>query len=969
MKTHQERAGRWLAEAYFGPAVIAAAALVAVAVVAWAWPLLRGQPSYPDVVAGYVALHDADKGIDARASVLLAATIVGVAVGLGRAFRRVAPDGPSSDVGVALSQLLLLSLAPAVWRLTVAALHADDGLPPVCAMALFPLGVLAIAAMLGRYSCGTVRPGDVRACGGAALLSVVFAAFSAIAILLALSRVGATPRFEHRAASAVAATAVAAAAGVVGTWIASPDVNHFRRWLLRGLSLWQLPLPLLVFQLVPPPMMDPTHQFTIRYPAALVATLAACAAAGVWSVWRRRTGVAVATVVALLVFCHGPTVGLPAAERDYFHFGEQVLPWEQLRDFGSRPYVDFVPVHGLMAFLRGGLNQLFFDGTAARYASADALLCGLALAATAWGACRLLGPLAALVLLAAPLPGFDRLYLLPAGLYLAAAPMTWRRPVRGLVTWLAVCGVMVAYNAAIGPAFVVATSPVAVWAARRAGWRRALVLAVVVLAVLGSLAAVPAGRQTAVEFVRFVVDNGWTNTTAHDIPWSAGAWARDEHVGVGSSQLFWEAVRLAWIPVAVVAAALAWRTLAKKPRRGLLPLAVGTALVLAIAFPWTMGRIGPGIPSRPGALSGVAVGYLVPALLLLAVPRRRAGWAVLAIAIIVGIDQDATVTDLDPAAVLAKATACLRVPPGAVVDDGAKLGLPGLGQVMAPSPDWLADVAELRRGLDRLLRPGETYLDLTQQQALYFYLGRRVPVRYVGYVAANGRLQAAEAKQLAERPVPAVMVGPSAWIDGIPDTLRCYRLWRDYALRYVPVKVGTFTFLVDPQRAAEFNGTPPPLPGVRPPVTERWLQTLDALDRPDDLQGLPMSWGRSWATLRQRFTVVGRATITRQPTAADRWAVATVPTAAVPDGAAADFLLLHVTAGSDVQLLLQWADVSGAWPAAAVHFGGTTGDLLVPLGAYPRWLLDRGVPAVRVGALDGRPWRLDSATFLQLRPS
>jgi hypothetical protein len=669
-----------------------------------------------------------------------------------------------------------------------------------------------------------------------------------------------------------------------------------------------------------------------------------------------------------VVFCHCATVGLPTPERDYFHFGEQVLPWQQLWDFGSRPYVDFVPIHGLMAFLRGGFNQLFFDGTVAHYAAADALLCGVALAATAWGACRLLGPVAALVLLAAPLPEFDRLYLLPAGLFVAAAPATWRRPVRGLATWLAACAVMVAYNATVGPAFVVATAPVAAWAAWRAGWRRSLGLGAAVVAVAGATAAVPAVRHTGVAFVRFVVDNGWTNTTAHDIPWSAGAWTRDTHVGVGTSQLFWEAVRLAWIPVAIVAAGLAWRAVGNRSRRGLVPLAVGTVGVLAITFPWTMGRIAPGDPSRPGAISGVAVGYLLPALLLLAVPRRRAAWVVLTLAVVLGIDHDAAVTDLDPGALLAKAAACRRVPASAVVDDGGKLGLPGLGQVIAPSPDWLADVAELQRGLDRLLRPGETYFDFTQQQALYFYLGRRVPVRYVGYVAANGRLQAAEERQLAERPVPAAMIGPSAWIDDLPDTLRCYRLWRDFALRDVPVRVGTFTFLVDPVRAAEFNGSVPPPPGVRPPVTEAWLETLDTLQRPDDLQGLPQSWGRSWRTLRQRFAVVGRAAITRQATTADRWAVATVPTAAVPDGASADFLLLHVTAAAPLELLLQWVDVSGAWPAAAAHFTGQTGDLLVPLGAYPRWLLDKGVPAVRIGALGGGAWRLDSATFLRLKP-
>ncbi len=970
---------RWLADAWFGPAPVVAAVVIAVAVVAAAWPRLRGHPVYPEPVAGYLAWHDADKGIDQRAGALFAGTVAVVAVGFGRAFRRVAPGGPMSDVGGALNQLLLLSLAPAAWRLTVAALHPSDALPPLRMMATFPAGVLGVAVLLGRYR--DVRPADVRGCGGAGLLSVAFAAFAGIAVLTAIDRVIPTAAVSHAVAPATVACAAAAVViGMVSWWGAASPARLRRRWL-RGLALWQVPLPLLLFQLVPPPMVDPSHRFAERYPTLLVVVVAMCAAAGVWAAWRRsevrpavlRRAVTPVAVVSLMVFAHGPMVGLPTAERDYFHFGEQVLPWQQLRDFGSRPYVDFVPIHGLMAFARGGLNGAFFDGTAAHYAAADALLCGLATAAIAWGACRLLGPVAALVLLAVPLtspamPELDRLFLLPAGLFVMAAPATWRRPTRGLVAWVVTCGVMVGYNAAVGPAFVVATAPVAAWGAWRAGWRRSLWVGAGCGGVVLAGAAVPVARGVAVAFVRFVVDNGWTNTVAHAMPWSAGADQRTPLTGIGSSQLLWETVRLSWMGVAVVAAALAWRATAAggRARRGLVPLATGTTLALAIAFPWTMGRIAPGVFSRPGAVSATAVGYLLPALLLLAVPARRAAAAVLAAVVLIGLFESGSTTDLDPAVVSAKATARRVVPADVAVVDGDTLGLPGVGRVVAPTPNWLADVAALRRGLDRLLRPGETYLDLTQQQALYFYLGLRVPVRYVSYVAANGRLQAAEARQLAERPVPAVMIGPSAWFDELPDALRCYRLWRDYALRYVPVRVGTFTFLVDPVRAAAFTGAPAPRPGQRPVVTEARLQALDALVRPDDLHRLPMSWGRSWATLRSRFVVVGRGTVTRQATVGDPWAVATVPTDRVPDGAAADFVLLHVTTAGDPQLLLQWQDVSGAWPAAAAHFAGPTGNLLVPLGAYPRWLLDRGVPAIRVGTVAGRPWRLDAVTFLRL---
>ncbi len=1009
---------RWLADAYFGPGPVAAAVLIAVAAVAWAWRSMGGHLAFPDVVAGYVALNDADKGIDFRACGLFGAVVAGAAVGIGRTFRRVAPDGPSSDTGGALTQALLLSLAPAVWRLTITFTHPQpDRLPMFRLLVLFPLGVWAVAVALARYPRGSVRRSDVVACVGGAVLSVVFAVFATIGAAVAPQRLGvnaAAAKWIARVApDVIPAVGGFAAAAVFVIWLISPDVGRFRRRVLRGLVLWQLPVPLLIFMMVPTPLFDAGGLIHVRYPALLVGTLGVLAAAGMGFIswrfgWRRRPpagtlrrAVAPAAVVALAVYCHVGVPTLPFPERDYFHVGEQVLPWQQVWDFHTVPYADFVPVHGLMAYMRGGLNQLFFDGTIAHYSPCEILLTGLAAAAIAGGACVLVGPVGALVLAPVSLPGLDRLYFLPAGLFLVAAPALWRRPTRGLVLWAGVCLLEVAYNFVVGPAFVVATVPVAVWAATRAGWGRTLAVAGGVVVVAAAAAAVPDVRLTAVGFVHFVLDNGGTNNLAHGLPWAAGAWARDIEVGFGSNQASWETFRLSWMLVAVVAVGLVWRAAAVRGstgspgRRGLVPLAVAVAGVLVITVPWTMGRIGGGVFSRPGEMSGLAVCTILPVLLLMAVPARRAAGAVLVAAIVGAYIQYGDATDVDPNQLLGKMAARRVIPAEFHLLDGATVGLPGLGKVYVPKDNgWVADLIALRQGLDRLLRKDETFEDLTEQQAIHYYLGMRVPVRYVAYVAANSKLQAGEERQLAARPAAAVMIGPSAWFDDMPPSMRCYRLWRDAALTDVPVSVGPFTFLVDSTRAAAYDHTPPrPEAGGRPVDTETELEILDTYMRPTDLQRLPVAWGRSWPTLRSEFDVVGDGTVA-PPTAADRWATATVPTATVPDGAAADFVLLRVSltpshpalyrravddkpappdtpTAAEPEMALQWADRSGAWPAAAAHFKAHDGTLLVPLGVFPRWLLGRGCPAIRACVLNEASvasWHLDAVTFLRLKP-
>jgi hypothetical protein len=1016
LSTFPRRATRWLADAYFGPVPIAAGLLIAVAAVAYVWSAVHGHTAYPDVVVGRLTYTDGDKGADGRGMAALAVVTAAFAVTIGRVFRCVAPDGPASPVGAALNQLLLLSLAPAVWRLTLAAMTPIDVLPPIRLLAALPLGVLTLTIGLARYRPETIRPAHVLACGGAALLSCVFAGMAAAAVMVTVGRLGRTLRVavfvSHAVGPTMVVAVVVAAMVVAAVWAASADVDRFRDRTLRVMVVAQLPLPLLLFHLVPPALVDPSHQFATPYPLLLVIVLGTCIAGGVWTLVRRlrqstpgdtlRWAVAPVTVVALMVYCACPAAGGPPTPfRDFFHWGEAVLPWQQLWGQGRRPYVDFVPIHGLMDYLRGGMNQLFFGGRAETYLDSEDLLDGLAAISAGLAGCWLLGPVPALVLVAVPLPGLDRLFLLPPALYLAAAPATWRRPGRGLVAWLGLCVVSTAYNGAMGPAFVVGTAPIALWHAARAGWRRCGLIVAGLAVIVAVGAAISPVRQMAVAFVHFVADNGWTNTTANDIPWAEGAWRRAEHAGTGSTQLLWELERMSWIAVAVLAAGLAWRAMAKRasdagdrPPAGLVAQGQGTAVGVALANPWTMGRIDPSYMSRPGAISQTAVCYLLPAMLLLAAPTAR---TVTVLALLIGLSFTVGQSPLDPYRIMAQTYSVKQVPAGSVMVDGNKIGLPELGQVVRPSPDWLADVVQLHRDLGHLLRPGETYLDLTDEQALYYYLDLPVPVRYTAYVAANSRLQADEAKQLAEHPVPAVMIGPATKLDGIPPSLRCYRLYKDYVTRFVPVTAGPFTFLVDPARAASLVGTLPIAgPGsfafVLPqtdPTGERRLQILDDLLRPDDLHRVPLAWGRSWPALRPRFTVVGSATVD-QAGPAHLWADAAVPPA-VTDGAAADFLHLRLTivptdAGAfraaaradpgtsrsaEPELLVSWSDGGDQWSPGPVRFKAASGDLLVPLGSYPRWLLDHHPAVVRITVANPsavRTWHVDAATFLRLDP-
>ncbi len=559
----------------------------------------------------------------------------------------------------------------------------------------------------------------------------------------------------------------------------------------------------------------------------------------------------------------------------------------------------------------------------------------------------------------------------------------------------------VAYNAALGPAFVLGTAPVAAWVAYRAvkagRWPAVAGIAAAVLAVVGVGYAVVPVRRTAVGFLDFVLQNQWTNSVGNGITWASGWGFRETTGGMGSSQFLWELSRFGWVAVAVAGGAVAWRELSRPPGQRRVPLVVvgfGTVTVLLLSIPWVMGRIDAGASSRPGAMSQTALSYLVPPLVLLGAGRRRVGGGMLAVAVALGLSYPLGMTRLDPDGLEAKAEAVRVVPADAVVVDGGPLHLPRLGRIVRPENGFVEKLVRFRDVLATVLRPGETYLDFTNGQARYYYLDMPCPVRYVVYVACNAKLEAGMLAQLAADPVHAVLVRPFEPYDDVPDSLRVYDLYRTYVLKFVPVQRQEFMLLVDPAR----------VPDAGPIGSEEQLKLLDVAFRRGDLARIPVAWGQSWPTLRPRFEPVAAVPVDRptetnqvvadagsyRPAGANpfvRWAVPD----AVTDGAAADYLRvrfddvptdLRATAAAErnepgapgtaaePRLALRWVNADGSY-SDPVTFFARPGDLLVPLGSYPRWLLGRHPAAVRLDVVNPaavKRFRFTELQFLRLKP-
>jgi hypothetical protein len=283
-------------------------------------------------------------------------------------------------------------------------------------------------------------------------------------------------------------------------------------------------------------------------------------------------------------------------------------------------------------------------------------------------------------------------------------------------------------------------------------------------------------------------------------------------------------------------------------------------------------------------------------------------------------------------------------------------------------PPHVARLQAERAFLDRVLEPGETYLDLTGRQAQYFYLERR-PAVEVGatynLVAEAQQLRAIEA--LRRRPPPVVLVSADNILhDGGPASLRAPLVYRHVLLTpgFEVVSTDRLVWLVRADRVQRLAGA-----GAWrvAPIDDAPASPLHAVFRPPSLDSIPASWGRSAATLEGRMRLVrvlgeGRA----GPPAGTVEAAAASPDPARArgslrldvsdgrlDGRDAGILSLDLRCPRAARLppfvRVRWAGARhGESDVALLRFSAWEGHLMVPLDAAPAWLLARDLRSLRL---------------------
>ena len=169
----------------------------------------------------------------------------------------------------------------------------------------------------------------------------------------------------------------------------------------------------------------------------------------------------VAKVTPIVIFIYRSYQCCPMfAQPDQHHHGEQMIPWQQIIDLGQKPYSEYTPVSGLFPLVNGFLQNILMEGTVSDYAPALSLTTALFALLTMYLITLHIGSTRALLLAALfSLPAYNRQYMVLPLLLLFYLPSLLHRKGLWLRVWLFSCFLGGLYYPLFGAAVLVGTLP------------------------------------------------------------------------------------------------------------------------------------------------------------------------------------------------------------------------------------------------------------------------------------------------------------------------------------------------------------------------------------------------------------------------------------------------------------------------------------------------------------------------------
>jgi hypothetical protein len=944
------------------------------------------KPQYSDLIAGNLGWNNASKAKDFALVLSLIAITIGMYWILEQAGKRI-HELAGRGMLLGHQQLLQLAMVPACLGLAMVFLHDSHDRSLLFLSTLLVLLSTVLSIRSARQGWPLLSGSKTLEFVGSLVGAVLLGAMSGLGVMIANSR-GPIPSGTVAIESVWKAVAIGGIAGFVLIFLATQRSRNQESKITSGirvawaLALVQLGLPLLFRSLIPPAPINSGIQWhgdVLSQPFWILVWV--LIAAGYIDVIRRlvvqirapKSGISwmispMSLLAVMSVLAIHPA-GHPVLHTDDYHWGEFVVPFWTLSEFGWLPYQDYTPARGLMNYVPGFIASVFADGSAASFTT-TAPIVALGYHAIALGVLiRVLGrDFGVLFALMLPITGIAEIQILVACslLILTWGTMRWR-PSSWLIWWVVIGTMMVLYAPGQGGLIVLATMPLGFWNFYRALrneigrlLKHSLIFGVVAL---GLMTLTPIGPMVQ-GAVRYGMEQGSINSVAHatpwdnpaapeGIPWRAGKWP------MPMPHMMFEAMR-AGFPVFATLSGLmvlyARRNYRGARRTLVMSLATCVFAYLTLMTFRSLGRIDASSPSRTIMPTLFAATVAIPVLIRYAASSTRRVPMMVSLMPFAFLVALASGAKLQPLNKLASKSMVRQQ--SVEMTDGTDIGAPSIGRVSILNERHIQridDIQSLTSTLNSVLNEGEGYVDLTNRSAMHFFLDRMPGLNTTSiYNTVHHDQQMRAIHAIIDRGIDVAVADPNRnlpW-DGGGPSLRAPLVWRYLVQRMTPMMADGWCLLVDPDRLDE---------SARAQSISRRIELLEAVFPVRPYAWLPHAWGRSSGTLRDHaYTIVSTNDIVPRhglivsEDDASVFEVQSNPVVFEIDlgevgvrGSDAGLLILHleIPDGMIVPASIGWSldsepSASGnrAEDARLTCLLGS-GDHIIPLDASARWLL------------------------------
>lgn len=768
---------------------------------------LRIAPKYSDFIVGYITWGAQTKFQDLMVFPVFIATLLLSVWALSRLIDELKIKYDKRFYEEFITQLLGWSILPVIAIVSLLFLNLNDSLIYPAA-GLIGIGIVNLVIILATTSYSLWRqqkPNTLLV--GIAIFSVFLIALLPLEIALLSSRILEEQIGEINVFLYQKVTYFLIVAGILAvTVLAFCACERLQKWLPKLLLVGQIGLLLLFITLYPAPII--TLNGVINYTTTIWMKLLLLGLLlwGLWDIFSRynkyyqSNGKILALLLSpiaifgfFILFIVSNTIP-PNIPADDYHFGERLIGWWSWYQHNKIPYIDYISSHGLVDNdLSSFLSTLLYDGTAATILDAHRLALTL-LALIAYlsiyyfsNSLRLAFVTIFFLSMTAPL-SLSWLFLTPFFCLWLSQELR-RNPAQWLGVWILTVPIVILGAPPQGILLVGSTVPIALlsvwhfWVQRKTSNYWFIVLSIG-LVLVGSL-LMPL-LPMLLGAVRYVAENGSINQIAYGIPWEL-SWNGKERSG-----LVFETIRMSWIAIPFIASIIVFRNYMEcSNRKIVLPIieaslpAVAVLLFILFLIPYSMGRIDANNISRPGLSTLFGWTVLIPVLIW---PLLKPNSKDLSVILIVVASILLTSNITNPLLLFSKLffpiptkiyTSLLR--------QGQSVGLVNLGLASVQEDHW-DRLIRLNALLSEKLSPTETYLDLTNRNAHYFYLNRVPPIAVTAFynMASIQQQQRAVNKLSHNIPRLALLEANNLIFDGVGLSLRTPLLYRFIVDHYIP---------------------------------------------------------------------------------------------------------------------------------------------------------------------------------------